>query len=102
MESETVYKPVIGQKVYQHYRPGQAGVIVKILELKPQQYFHRVWVHWVNGETSLHSAASLSDFDALIFDHEHKLQTHLKMRERLDALTLDALTADGQSVKLGV
>jgi hypothetical protein len=81
-----VNEPRVGQRVYKHARPQVAGVIKKVLGLRDHATTWRVRVKWLNGSEEELDSWNLKDFDALIADHEKKLQTHLATKKKLEAL----------------
>jgi hypothetical protein len=89
-----VNKPEVGTLVYLPFSPVTIGVITELREVAnplPRNPDHKdteAWVTWLNGKLKggvWHGFSwRLSDFDALIADHEKKLATH--RANRLKAL----------------
>lgn len=80
----------VGKRVYRPYSPAQAGVIMKVYDRSTESYLYTppplVWVKWVDGSEGMISSLGLNDFDALIEDHQKKLNMHLATLTKLEAL----------------
>ena len=88
-----VYNPIVGQLVYKSFSPVQAGKIVAIVRCEDEGdeidscSEYEVRVKWIkNGEESIVSTRGLNDFKALIEEHQKKLDTHLRTKEKLELL----------------
>ena len=87
-EKKTWYAEV-GSIVYQAYKPQNPGVVISVeKESKtwPNGYVDEYYVatiHWIKGQKSKVRCINLQNFDGLIADHEKKLQTHKKAKEKL-------------------
>jgi hypothetical protein len=84
---------IVGQLVYQSYAPQKAGKVTAVhpeseATLTAQVGYATVeaTVLWHNGKTSRVSIFGLSDFRALVADHERKLENHRRMLKKLEAL----------------
>ena len=75
-----VNDPKVGQHVYRHGLPLKAGTIIEVY------LYGSVRILWVSGETTLEWTLELRDFDALIADHQKKLNTHLQTLKKLEEL----------------
>jgi hypothetical protein len=97
--ARTIYGHVeVGRKVYLVFRPLNAGVIIEVLpqatrtvnSVGGNEYTYtpppNARVRWLNGTVTEVPSGALSDFDALIQDHEKKLSTHLATRAKLEAM----------------
>lgn len=99
--ARTCLKPKIGMRVYQAYKPQQAGVITRVKELvsfpRPDGSTYTCDSNWYvdvlwAGTTSTprkesqHASMHLQDFDCLIEETQRKLKTHLATKKKLDNL----------------
>jgi hypothetical protein len=89
--------PEVGQLVYKTFSPVQAGKIVEVIGKEyyldahqNRQEFPSFWmvkVMWVKDKSITEvSTRGLEDFEGLIWNHQRKLDTHLRMKEKLDLL----------------
>ena len=70
----------VGQHVYRHGLPLNAGTIVEVYP------YGAVKVLWSNGDALSEWTLGLRDFDALIADHEKKLSTHRATLAKLEQM----------------
>ena len=91
------FNPAVGQLVYKSFSPAQAGKIVEVIGKEwyldahqNRQEFPSFWlvkVRWIkDGIITEISTRGLEDFEGLIMNHQRKLNTHLKMKARLEEL----------------
>jgi hypothetical protein len=85
----------VGMFVYQYGSPQKAGIVTRRVGFKPHTVDfgggtthttnpYHVEVLWHNkDEPEEVPTGNLVNFNKLIADHERKLQTHLKMRDKL-------------------
>lgn len=89
--------PEVGQLVYKSFSPAQAGKVVEVVGKEwyrdahgNRQEFPSFWlvkVRWIkDGTITEVSTRGLGDIDVLIMEHQRKLDTHLKMKARLEEL----------------
>ena len=80
----------VGTLGYFAFNPKKVCKVIENLDCVPcvnKQYYTRTLrVRWNNGKEEVVSAHSLSDFNALIEDHQKKLDTHLKMKKTMESL----------------
>ena len=99
--AKKVTSPKVGKFVYRPYGAQNPGKIKKILPkgtpltkgtldygtIKiPIRSNSPVEVAWIDGTTTIEDAEHLSDFDALIADHQKKLNTHTSKLPALQKL----------------
>lgn len=83
--AQKINAPKVDMYVYMPYGANKPGKIKKILAGNKSQ-FCQVEVAWVDGSITTEEAYHLSDFNALIADHQKKLNTHTSKLPILQAL----------------
>jgi hypothetical protein len=80
--AKTIQEPKLGQFVYRTGQPLNAGRVVGTVE-EFKTGTQRALVYWLAGNVETVNLTSLRDLQALIDDHQKKLDTHKSTLEKL-------------------